>query len=322
MFWISFLVTALLVAGIILAFGIDKQCISEFWSSTRFTVTKRIKKSKNREKHISLRRKTELLINGKKQNFMVRTFKETEAILAETHQRHRIKGIYFFSAIFAALGLVISIAALNVFIAFPLTLGAALVPAWIVKLTSSRAKKQLNADLEVALSGITTSYVRSDNILLAVKENICYLNGIIKTVFVKFVKETEMVRFNAALNIQKMKSSIDNETFREWCDILYQCQTDSSLKAALFPIINRFSETKGIQTELDTIMMAPFKETIMIVVMVILSIPLMALINREWFETLINTIPGQIIMSIALSVIVFALNKSVQLTSPLKRGEK
>ncbi len=94
MFWCSFIVTALLAAGIILVLNIDKKCLNTFWEATRDTVRSNVNKRKNREKHISLKKKTELLIKGKKQNFVVRTFRETEEILAETHRRHRIKGIY------------------------------------------------------------------------------------------------------------------------------------------------------------------------------------------------------------------------------------
>ncbi len=321
MFWCSFIVTALLVAGIILVLNIDKKCLNSFWEATRDTVRSNVNKRKNREKHISLKKKTELLIKGKKQNFVVRTFRETEEILAETHRRHRIKGIYILSGICAALGLVISLASENIFIAFPLTFGAALVPTWIVKLSSSRAKKQMNTDLEVALSGITTSYLRSDDIISAVEENLVYLNGLLKQTFSKFVNENKLINSNITLGIQKIRASIDNDIFQEWCDALYQCQSDRTLKVTLFPIVNKFSETKAIQAELDTLMMAPFKDTISVVIMVVLSIPLMALINGEWFNILVETIPGQIIMAATFCVIVYAIDKSVRLTAPIKRSD-
>lgn len=319
MFWCSFLITALLTAGIILAFYIDKKCISDFWKTTQDGIKSKVKK--RRQKHISLKKKTELLVKGKKQNFVVRTFKETEEILAATHNRHRIKGIYFLSAVCASLGLVMSLACANFFIAFPLTFGAALVPTWIVKLTSSRTKKQMSTDLEVALSGITTSYLRSDDIISAVEENLVYLNGLLKRVFSKFVNENRLINSNIPIGIQKMKTAVDNDIFQEWCDALYQCQADRSLKVTLFPIVNKFSETKAIQAELDTLMMEPFKDTISIVVMVVLSIPLMALMNQEWFDILVGTIPGQIIMALTFCVIIYAINKSVQLTTPIKRSD-
>lgn len=321
MIWISILVTALLVIGIILVLNINRKSVNEFWEATRTVVSKGLKEQKTKLKHISLKRKTDMLIKGKKQNFLVRTFKETEDILAEAHQRHRIKGVYILSTLCAVLGLIVSFAASNIFIAFPLAFGAALVPTWIVKLSSSRAKKQMNSELEVALSGITTSYLRNDNIISATEENLLYLSGVLKHTFSKFVNENKLINSNILLGIQKMKNSIDNEIFQEWCDALYQCQSDRSLKVTLFPIVNKFSETKAIQAELDTMMMEPFRDTLSIVIMVILSIPLMALINGEWFDTLINTIPGQIILAVTFSVIVFAIDKSVRLTAPIKRGE-
>ncbi len=321
MFWVSFSVTVLLVIGIILAFKIDKKCISEFWNSTRTVIVKKSKQRHEKVRHDPIKRKLDMVLNGKKQNFMVRTFKETEVILAENNQRHRIRGVYILSGISAALGVVISIAASNIFLAPPLAFGAALVPTWIVKLKSSKMQKQLNSDLEVALSGITTSYMRNDNIILAAEENLTYLSGIVKNVVFRFVSENRLINSNIAFGIQKMKGSIDNEIFHEWCDALYQCQTDRSLKVTLFPIVNKFSETKAIQAELDTLMLEPFKETISIVIMVILSIPLMSMINKEWYKTLVNTVPGKIIVSLAFFAIVYAINKSVRMTAPIKRGD-
>ena len=321
MFWISFGVTALLVLGIILAFGIDKKCISEFWNLTRTTISKKSKQRRENAKREPIKRKIDMMLNGKRQNFVVRTFKETEMILAETNQRHKMRGIYFLSVICAALGVVIAIAASNIFLAPPLAFGAALVPTWAVKLNSSRMQKQLGSELEVALSGITTSYMRNDNIILAAEENLVYLSGIIKTVVTRFVSENRLINSNITLGIQKMKGSIDNEIFQEWCDALYQCQSDRSLKVTLFPIVNKFSETKAIQAELDTLMLEPFKETISIVIMVVLSIPLMAMINREWYETLVNTVPGKIILSATFFVIVYAINRSVRMTTPIRRGD-
>lgn len=320
MFWISFLVTLLLVIGIVLVLKIDKNSFNEFFAITKSMTVNRIKKPR-KQKKVSLRKRVDLILNGQKKNFIVRTFQETEVILSEMHQKHRLLGVYILSAVCCLFGIVVASIMHNVFVIPPLAIGAALVPTWVVKLNASRGKKKLVSELEVALSGITTSYLRSDNIISAVEENLIYLEKPIKTVFSKFVNENKLINSNVGLGIQKMRHSLNNEVFQEWCDALYQCQSDRTLKSTLFPVVNKFSETKSIQAELDTLMIAPFKDTISIVVIVLLSIPLMQMINGEWFNILVNTVPGQIILGITFSIIVFAINKSISLTTPIRRDE-
>lgn len=320
MFWISFFVTILLSIGILLVLKIDKSSLNDFFNVTKAMTVGRITRQK-KQKKISLKKRVDLIVNGKKSNFFVRTFQETELILSEMYQKHRLLGVYVLSGICCAFGLLVAWAMKNAFVAPPLAIGAALLPTWIVKLNASRGKKKLMSELEVALSGITTSYLRSDNIISAAEENLVYLENPIKTVFSKFVNENKLINSNVGLGIQKMRNSLNNEIFHEWCDALYQCQSDRTLKSTLFPVVNKFSETKSIQAELDTLMIAPFKETISIAVIVVLSIPLMQLVNAEWFDTLINTVPGQIILGVTFSVLVYAINKSVSLTAPIRRDE-
>lgn len=321
MFWLSFAIGIFLSAAAVCFLKITPETFKDSFKGVK--VAERIKERKNRrQKKVSLKKQIDLLINGRKQNFMVRTFRETEAILTETHQKNRIRMVYFLSAACMAVGVVVSFASQNVFLLFPLVFGAALIPNWIVRLNASRAKKKLNAMLEVALSGITTSYLRNDSIITAVEENLVYLENPIKSVMVKFVNENKLINSNISLGIHQMQQMIDNDVFKDWCDALYQCQTDRSLKSTLFPIITKFSETRSIQAELDTMMIAPFKDTISIVAIVILSIPLMYMINREWYYTLVGTIPGKIIIAAVTGIIVYAINKSVALTAPIRRGEK
>lgn len=320
MFWISFLVTALLVVGIVLAFGLDKRAVAEFFSETK-RVSDESARKKKEKKHIPLKKQIEIMTGKQKKNFLVRSFNEATEILIENHEERRIRGVYVLSVLCGVMGLVISAVIKNVFLIPSFVLGAALIPVWMVKLTASGKKKRLNNELEVALSGVTTSYIRSDNFLIAVEENLIYMNGIVKHSFTRFLNESRMINSNISLGIQKLSRSIDNDTFHEWCDAMYQCQSDRTLKATLFPIVNRFSETKSIQAELDTMMMIPFKDTITIVVVVILSIPMMKMLNPDWYAVLVGTVGGQLILGLVALAIIYSINLSISLTRPIKYGE-
>ncbi|MBP0984862.1 MAG: hypothetical protein J6A19_14165 [Oscillospiraceae bacterium] len=321
MFWAELFVTAFLVAGIILAFRLDKKAFREFFYDVRTDTKKQIRKMRS-NKHISMKKQVEMLEGRSRSNFLVRSFNEASSILKETHQEQRIKGIYILSVICGAFGLTLSVIFGNPFLTPPMTIGAALVPVWIVKLSASQNMKRLNDELEVALSGVTMSYIRSSNIIQAVEENLPYMNGSVKYAFTRFVNESRLINSNVSLGIQKLRMAIDNDTFHEWCDAVYQCQSDTALNVTLFPIVNKFSETKSIQAELDTLMMVPFKDTISVVVLVVLSIPLMYLISPDWYALLTDTVGGKLILSGVAVVIIFAINKSITLTKPIKHGEK
>lgn len=322
MYWLYYLVISLLLSvGIMLILDVRRDDFSVFFRDAQ-SLTIKLHRRRKENQHISLKKKVELFSGTKKSNFIVRSFSEAAEILAENHESQRIKGVYILSFLCGLMGLVVAMGINNVFLIPPFVLGAALGPVWVVKLTSSNKKKKLNDILEVALSGVTSSYMRNDNIIVAVEENLGFMNGIVKQAFAKFVNENKLVNANISLGIQKLQRAIDNNTFHEWCDALYQCQTDRSLKVTLFPIVNRFSETKAIQAELDTLMMMPFKETITVAIVVILSIPLMAVMNPEWYTTLTTTVVGKIILSIVAFSIIFSINKSVALSVPLKHGEK
>ena len=70
------------------------------------------------------------------------------------------------------------------------------MPFWYVIYNSNSYRKQINEELETALSTITTSYIRSEDIILAVEENIEYLNPPISQVFIFFLSQTKLITSN------------------------------------------------------------------------------------------------------------------------------
>lgn len=318
--WVSLIISLLLSAGAAVMLRLDKLITGPGVGRLKKSVQEKLR-LKKQGKRVPLKKQIELMAGKKRQNFIARNFTEAAALLQENHEEQRVRGVYILSAACGFIGLVAAAAFGNYFLIAPLVLGGSMIPSWVVKLTASGRKKQLNNELEVALSGVTTSYIRSDNLIAAVEENLVYMDGLVKREFTKFVNENKLINSNIFLGIQKLSRSIDNVTFHEWCDAMYQCQSDRTLKAALFPIINRFSETKSIQAELDTMMMIPFKDTVLMVLIVILSIPMMYLLSPEWYDVLTKTIPGQMILALVAFTVIFSINKAVLLTKPIRYGD-
>ena len=95
-----------------------------------------------------------------------------------------------------------------------------------MKLTANHYKKDIAAELETALSVVTTAYLRTEDIVTAVDENIAYLNPPVSKVFREFLMQIKLVNPDVEAALRTMKSRIDNEVFREWCDALCDCQHD------------------------------------------------------------------------------------------------
>ncbi|MDE5590220.1 MAG: hypothetical protein K2J60_13955, partial [Acetatifactor sp.] len=99
----------------------------------------------------------------------------------------------------------------NFFLAPVMAVGFLFLPFWYVKLTASHYKRDVSAELETALSVITTAYLRTEDIVTAVEENIAYLNPPVSKVFRDFLMQIKMVSPDVETALKAMRGRIDNE---------------------------------------------------------------------------------------------------------------
>ena len=67
------------------------------------------------------------------------------------------------------------------------------LPFWSVKLTAHNCKKAVTAELETALSVVTTAYLRTEDIQTAVEENLQYLRPPVQGVFQTFLTRIKCI---------------------------------------------------------------------------------------------------------------------------------
>ena len=199
-----------------------------------------------------------------------------------------------------------------------IVLSLLMLPFWYVQLTASHFKKDIAAELETALSIVTTAYLRSENILTAVEENLRYLNPPVHQVFKDFVLRVKLIDPDVLEAIKVLRTKIDNEVFREWCDALCDCQHDRSLKVTLTPIVSKLSDMRIVNGELEYLVFEPRKEFIIMVIFVIGNIPLMYLLNKSWYDTLMHTPLGQITLTISAALIFISTACVIRLTKPIE----
>lgn len=175
--------------------------------------------------------------NTRKIPYIKRELLEVQDILLTTGREKQFPMLCTTSFILFALGASFAVMMGNFFMVPVLAVGFLFIPIWYIKLTAHTFKKDISAELETALSIITTSYLRNEDILTAVEESIFYLNPPVQTVFQEFVTRIHMVDPDIESGLRDLKTKIRNDTFQEWCDALQECQVDRSLKTILTPIV-------------------------------------------------------------------------------------
>lgn len=254
----------------------------------------------------------------KKKSFIRREIEEVQNILEMTGRKQKFPAICAMSLLLFVLGAIAAILLNNLFLVPILAIGMMFVPFWYIKLTQKHYKNAISGELETALSIVTTAYLRNEDIQTAVAENVGYLNPPVLSVFQEFLTRIKLVNPDISAALQDMKTKIENDVFREWCDALVTCQHDRSLKTTLTPIVAKLSDMRIINGELENLITEPRKEFIIMQILLVGNIPLMYLLNRNWYETLMHTPIGQIILAICATVLFVTTALVIKLTQPIE----
>ena len=259
----------------------------------------------------------DVLLGKPAKGFFNRETLEIEQLLKATGRENRFALVKRASILLFALGAVAALLLNNPFLIPILGAGFAFAPVWYLRSTAASYKKHLNEELESAISVITTSYLRCGDLLKSVRENIPYLNPPVKSHFEAFITESEMLNANMISTINSLKMKIPNRIYHEWCNTLIQCQSDRSMKNTLSFTVQKFSDVRIIQSELEAIINEPKKEAFTMMLLVIANIPLLYFLNQSWFKTLLFTTPGKITLAICAALILFSFTRVMQLCRPV-----
>ena len=182
----------------------------------------------------------------------------------------------------------------------------------------SAYEKQLDDEMETTLSAVTNSYLRSEDIIGAIRENLKYIKPPLYSVFKSFLNETESISADTKSALLNMADKTQDSIFREWVETLVRCQDDRSLKDALQPIVSKLSDIRTVNTELAGVLRDAKNEYLMMALLVAGNIPLLYFLNREWFNTLVFTTPGKAVMGICGIVILVTFVMMKRFTRPIK----
>lgn len=222
------------------------------------------------------------------------------------------------SALLMVIGCVAAIAIGNLFLIPVLAVGFALIPFAYLKRTISIYEKRVRQDLETALSLVSLAYVRTENLVIAVKETVPQLRPPLRRAFESFLAETSVISPDLRQAIYHLREKIKNDIFKEWCDTLISCQNDRILIDTLMPIAKKLTEERLVNNSLKTMLAEARREYWMMVALVLANIPLLYCINRSWYDALMNTTFGKIVLAVCGVVIIITAIRMTKITKPIE----
>lgn len=265
----------------------------------------------------TLKRKILIAKGKKKENKFIKLINDTKKLLILTNRYEKFEMICFV-AVAGSIGVaVFSFAIGNPYLAIPLSVSVLVAPFIYVKFNTGRLEKKISEELETALSIITNSYIRNENIILSVEENINYINEPVKSVFQSFLTECNYINPDVKSNLAVLRGKLSEPVFTEYCNALIQCQNDITLKTTLYGTVKKLSNIRIVTARLDGLIYTPVKEFFMMVMIYLINLPAFYLLNKEWYKIITDTTVGHIMVATSVGIIVIAALRVIRLAKPI-----
>ena len=269
------------------------------------------------EKKDSLRRRAHDLRAGKQKKSVGAYFLYLQNALAAMGKENRFPVVLCGSLVLFAAGAVLAILMDNIYLVPAFAAAFAVIPFIYVRNTASLYDKHVKEELETTLSVVSTSYVRSEDVISAVKENLAYIKPPLREHFSAFLADATLVS-NTKQAISNLSRKVDDPVFREWCEALSQCEDDRSMKDTLQPIVDKMQDVRLVNRELSAMMASVRMEYYTMVGLVVGNIPLLYILNKDWFHTLVFETSGKIVLGICGAVIFVTYLFMLKYTKPVE----
>lgn len=199
-------------------------------------------------------------LSSEKENPVIKFITDTKNMLEATGQIGRFNSLIIATCALAIVGAIGAIYIGNLYLIPVLAFGAAVVPFIFVRFQFIAYNKLVTEELASAMSAVTISYERSENILLSFKENLGNTREPIRSIFQSFIYEIENINPNYEQALDNMKKRIDNDVWVEWCEALKRCSRNKGLIHVLDPIVTKLSKISIVTNKLQNILMDSVKD--------------------------------------------------------------
>lgn len=214
---------------------------------------------------------------------------------------------------FAAVGVLIALLMDNIWLIPALAIGLGSIPYLYMSSAVEYYERTTRDELETALSIITNAYIRTDDIVLAVRENLDYIKPPLRGVFEKFVQESVVMPSNKEIII-RLRGRLDNAVFYEWCTTLLQCQDDRTLKENLNPVVSKLTDIRLINTQNAAVVASAKTEYFAMVGFMVASVPLMGVLLPGGIGLLTENPIGKFISGVVSAILIFTFFRMRKVT--------
>ena len=298
----------LIIAGLFLLLGIHP-------SKVTAVLTKPFLRQREKKRRIRN-------ITGKPKGRFQSTVDNAKEMLLATGMGEQITTYKWTALMLACFGLMIGLALNNLPATLVLAAGLGCSPLIVIRIRTGDYLRNLHEKLESAMSTITNSYISSGDLIGAVESNLHLLPSPVDNVFRQFYTETQFVDSDVVKALHRMRERIGNRYWRDWCDVLMQCQRDRQLRFALPGVVGRLGEMRRVQMETDTAILKQMSDYIITVMIVLGAIPLMGAMMPDWYAMLTTTLAGKITLAVILAAVLATAVWVARLYRPVEGGEK
>lgn len=303
---LNFIVTICIAAGLLLFFRVNPVTLVKHVFATGESNPQNIQ---------------ELILaaNGKKKTRpFSKAFEQMKKVLTLTDRAEQYQKYCGFALACAIVGVVVAIALDNLLLLPLLAAFGLLTPPLYIFVTAAPYAKRINTQAGTAISMVTSTYIRTENLPLSVKSNLPIMRGPIKKVFTKFWTQTEYVSADVEKSIQDMSGEFQNDTFREWCKVMELCQHDRSQIGMLQPLLNKQHNIEIVQIAIDSDAPSQLKDCRSIALLVLASYGLLAVYNVNCLLYMFTTIPGKVVTAGVIACLFFLLYRVVDVLKPIR----
>ena len=297
----------LMIAGLFLLLGVHPSDMTRPFAKP----FQRRRERKNKLRHIT----------GKPKGKLDTTVNDAKAMLTAANMDEKINAYKWAAVVMAIIGLMVGIAMDNVLAGLVLAVGLGFSPLIIIRIRTGDYVRSLNEKLESAMGTVTNSYVSGGDLIGAVESNLHLLSAPLDSVFRKFYMETQLIDADVVKALRRLRERIDNRYWRDWCDVLIQCQRDRQLRFALPGIVSRLGEMRRAQMEADTAIQKQLGDYIVTVMLVLGAIPLMGAMMPDWYNMLTTTPAGKITLAVVLAAVLATAIWVARLYRPVEGGD-
>lgn len=269
------------------------------------------------DKKLSIRKQNQILKGKTKDNFIKQEVKKLNYILEITDKKKYLPLVFALSCGLSLGGIILAIFIKNPYLMPVLAIGFFLIPFWIMEDRITIYKEELGGHIQTALSIITTSYLRTENIILSVQENIEFIDDSLRPYFKEFLVDTN-INPNIEVALIKLKNKVDNKFFKEYVDNMIACQSNQTLKSTLPAITRKMSDLREINVELNAMFEEPKRNFLTMFAIIFGGYLAVGFTNKDFILNLFQTEVGKICFAIAVAIMVFSIHKVIKLIKPLE----